>query len=72
VDRRAAIGGKTSLLEKPPVNVMIGAFAALCRRAGDLVVALEFMPYSGVPDLATGWEIVATADRPNSGLLVDA
>ena len=41
------------LLEKLPLDVMIEAFAALCDRAGeDLIVALEFMPYSGVPDLA--------------------
>ena len=25
--------------------------------ATDLTVALEFMPYSGVPDLATAWQI---------------
>ena len=36
------------------------AFAALCDRAGDdLTVALEFMPYSGVPDLATAWQVAA-------------
>ena len=45
------------LLEKLPLDVMTGAFAALCERAGpDLTVALEFMPYSGVPDLATAWQ----------------
>ena len=39
---------------------MTEAFAELCDRAGDdLIVALEFMPYSGVPDLATAWQVVA-------------
>ena len=58
------------LLEKLPLDVVGEAFAALCERAGpDLTVALEFMPYSGVPDLATAWRIVEGA--PNAGLIVD-
>lgn len=58
------------LLEKRPLREMTAAFAALCERAGpDLTVALEFMPYSGVPDLATAWEIVRGV--PNGGLIVD-
>ena len=49
---------------------MVEAFAALCERAGpDLTVALEFMPYSGVPDLATAWQVVQAV--PNGGLIVD-
>lgn len=60
------------LLEKLPLDVTTAAFADLCDRAGpDLTVALEFMPYSGVPDLATAWRVVAGAGRPNSGLIVD-
>jgi sugar phosphate isomerase/epimerase len=62
----------TGLLEKLPLDVMTDAFAALCDRAGDdLTVALEFMPYSGVPDLATAWQIIDDADRANSALIVD-
>ena len=58
------------LLETLPLDVMTEAFAALCERAGpDLTVALEFMPYSGVPDLATAWRIVAGV--PNAALIVD-
>jgi sugar phosphate isomerase/epimerase len=58
------------LLEKLPLDVMTDAFAALCRRAGpDLTVALEFMPYSGVPDLATAWRIVE--EVPNAALIID-
>ena len=58
------------LLEKLPLDDMTEAFAALCARAGpDLTVALEFMPYSGVPDLATAWRIVE--DVPNAALIVD-
>jgi sugar phosphate isomerase/epimerase len=62
----------TGLLEKLPLDVMTEAFAALCDRAGDdLTVALEFMPYSGVPDLATAWQIIDDAARANGALIVD-
>jgi sugar phosphate isomerase/epimerase len=58
------------LLEKLPLDVMAEEFAALCERAGqDLTVALEFMPYSGVPNLETAWRIVQGV--PNAGLIVD-
>jgi sugar phosphate isomerase/epimerase len=60
------------LLERLPLVVVIDAFAALCRRAGELTVALEFMPYSGVPDLRTAWEVVRRGGRPNGALIVDA
>jgi sugar phosphate isomerase/epimerase len=62
----------TGLLEKLPLDVVTESFAALCERAGDdLTVALEFMPYSGVPDLATAWQILDDAGRANSALIVD-
>lgn len=62
----------TGLLERLPFDAMVEAFAALCDRAGDdLTVALEFMPYSGVPDLETAWRILDSADRANSALIVD-
>jgi len=62
----------TGLLEKLPLPEVTEAFAALCDRVGpDLTVALEFMPYSGVPDLATAWQVIRDADRPNSGLIID-
>jgi sugar phosphate isomerase/epimerase len=60
------------LLEHVPVDVVTGAFAELCRRAEELVVALEFMPYSGVPDLPTAWHVVEAAGCANGALLVDA
>jgi sugar phosphate isomerase/epimerase len=61
----------TGLLEKPPLDVVTRAFAELCDRADGLTVALEFMPYSGVPDLATAWRILDAAGRANSGLIID-
>jgi sugar phosphate isomerase/epimerase len=56
------------------VDAAAEAFAALCDRARehDLLVHLEFLPWSRIPDLATAWEIVRRADRPNGGIAVDA
>jgi sugar phosphate isomerase/epimerase len=50
------------------------AFAGLCDRAAErgLIVHLEFLPWSRIPDLATAWEVVRRADRPNGGVAVDA
>jgi sugar phosphate isomerase/epimerase len=50
------------------------AFAGLCRRAAEhgLLVHLEFLPWSNIPDLATAWGVVRDADQPNGGLTVDA
>ena len=60
------------LLEPLPREVIADGFAGLCDRAGpDLTVALEFMPYSGIPDLPTAWRILQQAGRANSGLLLD-
>ena len=62
----------TGLIEKLPVETIVEAFADLCDRAGDdLTIALEFMPYSGVPDLATAWRVLQEANRRNSALIVD-
>jgi sugar phosphate isomerase/epimerase len=50
------------------------ALAGLCDRAAEhgLLVHVEFLPWSRIPDLATAWEIVQRADRPNAGVAVDA
>lgn len=50
------------------------AFAALCDRAAEhgLIVALEFLPWTDVPDAATALRLVELAGRRNGGVLVDA
>jgi sugar phosphate isomerase/epimerase len=50
------------------------ALAALCDRAAehDLLVHVEFLPWSRIADIAITWEIVRRADRPNGGVAVDA
>ena len=49
------------------------AFAGLCDRAAEhgLLVHLEWLAWSKVPDLATAAKIIGLADRPNGGLNVD-
>ncbi len=50
------------------------AFAALCDRAAEhgVLVHLEYLPWSGIPNPHVAWEIVRLADRPNGGVLVDS
>ncbi|MCY3647790.1 MAG: sugar phosphate isomerase/epimerase [Chloroflexi bacterium] len=35
-------------------------------------LGVEFLPWTGIPNLATAWPIVRDADRPNAGLVLDA
>jgi sugar phosphate isomerase/epimerase len=59
--------------EAPPLEFAAERFAAICDRAAEhgLLVALEFLPWSGIPDAETAWEIVRAADRPNGGINLD-
>ncbi len=52
---------------------LVEPFAALCDRASqyDLLVHLEFMPFTQVPNLAAALEVVSLADRPNGGVTLD-
>ena len=49
------------------------AFAGLCDRAAErgLLVHLEWLAWSRIPDLSTALEVVTLADRPNGGLNID-
>ena len=48
-------------------------FAGLCDRAAEhgLGVAIEFLPWTSIPDAGVAWDIVRLADRDNGGVLVD-
>lgn len=59
------------LLEKLPEEQVISAFGELCDRAGDLIIGLEFMPYSGIPDLSSAWNVVKSCRRKNAMLHMD-
>lgn len=55
------------------VDDAAAAFAGLCDRAAEhgLLVHLEWLAWSRIPDLATALEVVTLAGRPNGGLTVD-
>jgi sugar phosphate isomerase/epimerase len=61
-------GGKWSIEEA------VEAFASLCVRAAEhgLLVHVEFLPWSKIPDLNTAWRIVRDAGQPNGGLAIDS
>lgn len=62
-----------------PTGDMIGLdqaverFAGICDRAAEhgLLVAIEFMPWTAIPDAAAAWAIASGAGRRNGGLLLD-
>lgn len=60
--------------DPPPTDQVAEAFAKLCDRAAahGMKVALEFVPYTDIPDVAAADAIVAAAGRPNGGLCVDS
>jgi sugar phosphate isomerase/epimerase len=47
--------------------------AALCRHLGEahIAVAVEFLPWTGIPSLAVVWDLVQAAGEPNAGILLD-
>ena len=55
------------------IDKLATCFADVCDRAADFGAQahLEFTPITAITDLATGWDIVRAADRPNGGLLFD-
>ena len=57
-----------------PLDDAAQEFAALCDRAAEhgLLVHIEFLPWSAIPNATTAWEVVRRADRPNGGLLIDS
>jgi len=59
--------------ERIEVGVLADAFGALCDRAADrdLLVHLEYLPWTQIPNLRSALDIVDRADRANGGLMVD-
>ena len=56
-----------------PVERTSEAFATLCDRAQEhnLLVSLEFLPWSGIPNLDSAFNIIKAADKSNGGLMID-
>lgn len=55
------------------LDLLATSFAAVCDRAADIGARamLEFTPITAITNLADGWDVVRTADRPNGGMLFD-
>jgi sugar phosphate isomerase/epimerase len=55
------------------VDAAAEAFAGVCDRAREhgLLVHIEFLPWSSIPDIESAWEIVREAGRENGGVLLD-
>jgi sugar phosphate isomerase/epimerase len=59
--------------ELPPLDVVAARFGAVCDRLAPYGVdaLLEFLPWSGIPDIATSADIVERAGRDNGGIYLD-
>lgn len=73
--------GLTQILATPayppgavPLARLVAGFGELCARAAaqGLWVNLEPMPFTGCPDVAATWAIVAGAAAPNCGIMLDS
>jgi sugar phosphate isomerase/epimerase len=56
-----------------PIEVLAASLAAVCERAEScgLRVNIEFIPFLGIPDLATAWQAVRMSGAPNAGIVLD-
>ena len=72
--RHMNVGDINPAGEREPLERVAERFAALCDRAAQhgLLVGIEFLPWTDIPDAATAWEIARLAGRSNGGVLVDA
>ena len=64
----------TAYLGRPvPLGTMAAAVGGICRRAAPrgVRVALEFVPDSGLPDLAYAQNVVEACGEPNCGITLD-
>lgn len=59
------------LMENYSVEHTAQKLKELCHRAGKLIIGVEPMPYSGIPDVKKGWDVVRTADCDNAMLILD-
>jgi sugar phosphate isomerase/epimerase len=76
IETAAQLGARQLLVagNDPDEARLTASFAAFCDVAArfGLGAALEFMPWTAVPDLVAAARIVAAADRPNGAVLIDA
>lgn len=61
----------TGLMEDYSVEHTAKKLQELCERAKGYIIALEPMPYSGLPNMKKTWAIMQAANRDNAMLLLD-
>ena len=78
LDLAAGVGGQVLQAvelggELASLNAAVDGFAALCERAREygMRVAIEFVPFTAIPDLATAWSIVEQSGADNGGICLD-
>ena len=60
------------LMEKYSVEHTAQKLKELCHRAGKYIIGVEPMPYSGIPDVKTGWAVVKGSGCDNAKLILDS
>lgn len=60
------------LMEKYSVEHTAQKLKELCQRAGKYIIGVEPMPYSGIPDVKTGWAVVKGCGCDNAKLILDS
>lgn len=59
------------LMENYSVDHTAQKLKELCHRAGKLVIGVEPMPYSGIPNVEKGWAVVKASGCENAKLILD-
>lgn len=59
------------LMEHYSVEHTAQKLKELCGRAGDYIIGVEPMPYSGIPDLEKAWEVIKMSGCENAKLILD-
>jgi sugar phosphate isomerase/epimerase len=78
LDTASALGARvlhavSVATELDSLSRAIDGFATLCERARahEIDVSIEFIPWYGIPDLATAWQIVRGSEASNGGICID-
>jgi len=73
-----AVGARSMTVFEPfghrwPLDVLAESLAQVCTRArsSGMRVNVEFIPFLGIPDLATAWQIVQMSADPEAGIVMD-
>ena len=59
------------LMENYSIEHTAQKLKELCLRAKDIIIGVEPMPYSGIPDLEKGWKVVEASGCDNAKIILD-